>query len=339
MSTSGPSSPYRNISTDQLALRQALENFAKDDELPLEDSVFAQQNIMEPVFYNAEELAFKAICSVAPLFLLKEASAQKVELIKLFGAQEGNPLSYQSEAKKVGISPLLFTTFRGVIMDVLKGVFRKLPHLLEEDSVQQDDVIPTFSDDDEIDYDTPTKKGVAPSESLSIVPPTKESIGSSSRITPIPSVPLPPPQKAPLKDPKRKESKGKKKQDVKKPSKSASVSSKPHKQRKKAVKPTVKRKIMTNVVVTKPDNVREIMVYDIPAATPQELILQELLNGWGNVIFISCKKQRKYQSVLVKIELNDFTLGVFERGTWVTSLGNIPVCWFPATWSLKQRKE
>src|SRR5581483_8918250 len=107
MSTSGSSSPYRNISTEQLALRQALGDFVKDDELPLEHSLFTQQSIMEPVFYNAEKLAYKAIYSVAPLFLLKEASAQKVELIKLFGAQEGNPLSYQSEAKKAGISPLL----------------------------------------------------------------------------------------------------------------------------------------------------------------------------------------------------------------------------------------
>ena len=96
---------------------------------------------------------------------------------------------------------------------------------------------------------------------------------------------------------------------------------------------------MTNFVTTKPNNIREVMVYDIPVTAPEELILEQIEKSWGKVIFISCKKQRKYQSVLVKIEFNDFTLGVFENGTWVSSLGNIPVRWYPASWSLKQRKE
>jgi hypothetical protein len=43
--------------------------------------------------------------------------------------------------------------------------------------------------------------------------------------------------------------------------------------------------------------------------------------------------------VRVKIELNDFTYPKYRRGDWTIDLGGIPVRWFPAEWSIKDRKQ
>src|SRR5436309_11442401 len=71
---------------------------------------------------------------------------------------------------------------------------------------------------------------------------------------------------------------------------------------------------------------------------PPRKILNEL-TLWGKTISISCKTQRKYQTVRLKIELSSFALAVFQRGDWTTSLGGLPVRWFPASWTLRERKE
>jgi hypothetical protein len=81
-----------------------------------------------------------------------------------------------------------------------------------------------------------------------------------------------------------------------------------------------------------------MLVYDIPASWTLEKILNEL-TLWGKTISLSCKTQRKYQTVRVKIELSSFSLAVFYRGDWTTSLGGMPVRWFPASWTLRERKE
>jgi hypothetical protein len=54
------------------------------------------------------------------------------------------------------------------------------------------------------------------------------------------------------------------------------------------------------------------------------------------------KHQRKYQTVRLKIELSTFRLAQFEvneNPAWTTDLGGIPVRWFPARWTLKERKQ
>ncbi|CAB4417791.1 unnamed protein product [Rhizophagus irregularis] len=83
--------------------------------------------------------------------------------------------------------------------------------------------------------------------------------------------------------------------------------------------------------------VRDIIVYDIPYTWDVEKILGEL-TLWGKTIKLSLKRQHKYQTLRVKIVLNPFTLPQFDK-FWTTDLGGIPVRWFPASWTLRERKQ
>lgn len=84
--------------------------------------------------------------------------------------------------------------------------------------------------------------------------------------------------------------------------------------------------------------VYDLIIYDIPAAWNNLKVLQEF-KQWGNVISISRKTQKKYQTVRIKIELNLRLRQTYERGDWIAPLAGIPVRWFPASWSLAERKE
>jgi hypothetical protein len=97
-------------------------------------------------------------------------------------------------------------------------------------------------------------------------------------------------------------------------------------------------RVMTEHKPTSYDKVSEIMVYDIPTTWKPEKILNEL-TLWGKTISISIKTQRKYHTVQVRSELNSFKLSAFQRYDWTTDLGGIPVRWFPAYWTLQDRKE
>ena len=87
--------------------------------------------------------------------------------------------------------------------------------------------------------------------------------------------------------------------------------------------------------------VRDILVYDVLVSLTPEDILKEL-TLWGKTISLQAKPQRKYQTLRLKIELNTFRLAQFEVNqdpVWTTDLGGIPVQWFPARWTLKERKQ
>jgi hypothetical protein len=84
--------------------------------------------------------------------------------------------------------------------------------------------------------------------------------------------------------------------------------------------------------------VYEIMVYDIPSTWRPEKIMSEL-TLWGKTISISIKTQKKYHSLHVRIELNLFKAAAYDRKDWTTDLGGIPIRWFSASWTLKERKE
>ncbi|CAB4404636.1 unnamed protein product [Rhizophagus irregularis] len=58
----------------------------------------------------------------------------------------------------------------------------------------------------------------------------------------------------------------------------------------------------------------------------------------GNAIKCSVKRQHKYQTLRVKIALSSFALPQFNK-YWTTDLGGIPVRWFPASWTLRERKQ
>jgi hypothetical protein len=83
--------------------------------------------------------------------------------------------------------------------------------------------------------------------------------------------------------------------------------------------------------------VRDILIYDIPSTWEPRKILAEL-KLWGNTILLATRRQHKYQTVKVTIALSSFTLPQLGK-YWTTDLGGIPVRWFPAKWTLKERKE
>lgn len=107
-----------------------------------------------------------------------------------------------------------------------------------------------------------------------------------------------------------------------------------------------KREIQKVITGHKPtgddtSRVRDILVYDVPVSWTAEHILQQL-TLWGKPIDMQSKPQRKYQTLRLKIELSSFRLAQFEvneNPTWTTDLGGIPVRWFPARWTLKERKQ
>ena len=84
------------------------------------------------------------------------------------------------------------------------------------------------------------------------------------------------------------------------------------------------------------ERIRDIIVYDIPYTWDLQKILAEL-KLWGNAIKCSVKRQHKYQTLRVKIALSSFALPQFNN-FWTTDLGGIPVRWFPASWTLRERK-
>ncbi|GBB84638.1 hypothetical protein RclHR1_11200001 [Rhizophagus clarus] len=111
------------------------------------------------------------------------------------------------------------------------------------------------------------------------------------------------------------------------------------KKKKKVLEKSVEKIIVdTNIPDEKVNNIRDIFVYDVPSSWSHEKILAEL-KAWGDPISMTVKKQRKYQTLRIKICLSTFALASFEQGIWQYSLGDISVRWFPGNWSLHQRKK
>ncbi|GET01213.1 hypothetical protein GLOIN_2v1765605 [Rhizophagus clarus] len=77
-------------------------------------------------------------------------------------------------------------------------------------------------------------------------------------------------------------------------------------------------KKITKMIVMKdlPDNlknnVRDVMLYDVPVEWSPETILTRLTT-WGQVALMSIKSQQKYCTVRLKIAFNDFTLQAFDE--------------------------
>ncbi|GES91381.1 hypothetical protein GLOIN_2v1662849 [Rhizophagus clarus] len=121
---------------------------------------------------------------------------------------------------------------------------------------------------------------------------------------------------------------------------SGSSNTTPNDKKKKKVTDKSVEKIFVdaNIPDEKVNNIRDIFIYDVPSSWSHEKILAEL-KAWGDPISMTVKKQRKYQTLRIKICLSTFALASFEQGIWQYSLGNISVRWFPGNWSLHQRKK
>lgn len=50
------------------------------------------------------------------------------------------------------------------------------------------------------------------------------------------------------------------------------------------------------------------------------------------------KHQCKFMTVRVQIALCSFTVSLFDKGLWMYILDNIPVHWFPGSWTLNERQ-
>ncbi|GBC14719.2 hypothetical protein GLOIN_2v1765605 [Rhizophagus irregularis DAOM 181602=DAOM 197198] len=74
---------------------------------------------------------------------------------------------------------------------------------------------------------------------------------------------------------------------------------------------------------------KDILVYDISVSwTPEEILKQ--LTLWGKTISMQTKRQRKYQTVRLSIELSTFRLAQFEvneNPMWTTDLGDTSALW------------
>lgn len=112
----------------------------------------------------------------------------------------------------------------------------------------------------------------------------------------------------------------------------------PKKKSNKKASSTSSPKVITGYVPENQDRVRDILLYDIPVSWTAEKILAEL-TSLGQTMTMSCKVQKKYQTVRVKIALSSFAAPRFDRGEWMVILGDIPVRWYPATWTLRERKK
>ena len=116
-------------------------------------------------------------------------------------------------------------------------------------------------------------------------------------------------------------------------------SQKPKTKRNKNQRPGPRSiKILTGYQGQDKERIKDILIYDIPSNWTDEDILNHL-QSWGKTLQICSKIQRKYQTLRVKIELNDSPYNSFMSGDWMVALGGIPVRWFPGNYTLKERKQ
>ncbi|PKC04366.1 hypothetical protein RhiirA5_379433 [Rhizophagus irregularis] len=63
------------------------------------------------------------------------------------------------------------------------------------------------------------------------------------------------------------------------------------------------------------------------------------LEKWSQVIAFKVKMQKKYSTMTISIDFNKWALTNWNNEVWTAPFGEMPVQWFPAFWTLKQRKE
>ncbi|RIA84792.1 hypothetical protein C1645_831740 [Glomus cerebriforme] len=99
--------------------------------------------------------------------------------------------------------------------------------------------------------------------------------------------------------------------------------------------------IMGHTVLPKlKDNIRDIMLYDVPGSWNAEMITEAINKSLGSLIKATLRKQGKYYSVraLVMLRMKKIEdLEVYQ--TWQIMLGDTPVRWFLGKWTLEMRKE
>ncbi|RIA85660.1 hypothetical protein C1645_830468 [Glomus cerebriforme] len=87
------------------------------------------------------------------------------------------------------------------------------------------------------------------------------------------------------------------------------------------------------------ENIRDIMLYDIPGSWDAEQITEAIYKYLGSLLKATLKKQGKYYCVRAQVVLRTRILADFELQRWQIPLGGIKVRWFPGDWTLSMRKE
>jgi hypothetical protein len=72
------------------------------------------------------------------------------------------------------------------------------------------------------------------------------------------------------------------------------------------------------------------MIYDIPIEWSYKKILNKL-TVWRTTISITVKKQKKYQTVRVKIALSSFMISFFDKGLWSYTFEKEVIQWYPGS--------
>ena len=83
---------------------------------------------------------------------------------------------------------------------------------------------------------------------------------------------------------------------------------------------------------------KDLLIYDIPVLWDLHHLLQQF-SAWGRLVSLKRKCQRKYQTVRIKIALTDAYYNYYHAGQWTVLLSGHFVRWFPAEWTLPERKQ
>ncbi|RIA88808.1 hypothetical protein C1645_825792, partial [Glomus cerebriforme] len=121
-----------------------------------------------------------------------------------------------------------------------------------------------------------------------------------------------------------------------KPNKKADKSASPPKSPKKVKKEHQPHIIIGFTILPKlQQNVRDVILYDIPGKWDAEKITEEINKHLGSLVKATLSKQGKYTCVRATIVLRMTVLTIFEEGQWQILLGNTLIRWFLADWSLE----
>ncbi|GBB83984.1 hypothetical protein RclHR1_10630002 [Rhizophagus clarus] len=82
--------------------------------------------------------------------------------------------------------------------------------------------------------------------------------------------------------------------------------------------------------------IRDIIVYDIPAKWNNYTTINALF-AWEKIISMTVKRQKKYKTLRVKLEISQFFKNYEQH--WMALLMGFPVRWFSASWSLQEQKK
>uniref|UniRef100_A0A1D1YKA8 Chromatin modification-related protein EAF3 n=1 Tax=Anthurium amnicola TaxID=1678845 RepID=A0A1D1YKA8_9ARAE len=309
---------------------------ANNEEQPIviEQSFLSNTQFMVEFLSALSQQAFMEM-QLSINFLKSKKTAVKIEALTEYIDDGDFDLStYEEPADVLKISTHMYAYIANVIERAAEGAFRTLskkPSFLLED-MGVSSVSAAEESEENVDMD------ITPQQ-----PHQSESSSSKIRGSLDPNVPpfTPSDDLSSAKKDKQKEDlekgAGSTSQKTRDGGSSKSTPNNSNKNKKyKRNRPRIE-KVITGNISTQQINTKELFIYDVPAAWTIHQILVHL-KDWGSTIQLSSKRQRKYQTIKVLIELNEEGFAAYQRGEWTVSLGGIPVRWFPGTYSLKERK-